>query len=339
MPYKVSIVVPVYHVASYIQACLRSVEQQTYKNIEVIFIDDCGTDDSVFLIKEYLSSHSFPAYKFVRHSHNRGLSAARNSGLDASTGDYVYFLDSDDTITETCIERLVASLEKKQYEVVIGSFWEQHENGENVTHLLQEGEVDEPLQSYAEGLWYVMAWNKLCSRDFLIRNRLYFKEGMLHEDVVWSFQLACLCQSMYATNNITYSYRIRSSSIMTSLSIEKDIKIYLQAFTEIKGFILEKQLTYNKYVYRITEGKKCGILYSLLQKEESKLYQKYYPLFRDLKYISPSIAYKRKMINTSYLLRDLHYCLPQLAGCLYKRIFFLLYYKLRGKQIQGAVWK
>lgn len=203
---KVSIVVPVYNVGQYIIHCLESIQKQAYKNLEIILVDDCGTDNSIPLIKEYVASHPFPTSRIVAHDHNRGLSAARNTGLNAATGEYVYFLDSDDEISENCMERLVAPLEKKLYEVVIGSVQEQCENGTIIANRLQEGEITHPLKSYAEGNWYVMAWNKLCRRDFLISNRLFFKEGMLHEDVAWSFQLACLCQSMYAVGDITYYF-------------------------------------------------------------------------------------------------------------------------------------
>jgi len=339
MAVKISIIVPVYNVAPYIQACLDSIGRQSYKDIEVIFVDDRGTDDSIRMIKETLASCPFPPHKIVTHTHNRGLSAARNTGLDAATGEYVYFLDSDDEISETCLERLAAPLDKKRYEVVIGGVREQCADPKNVATPLREGEIARPLKSYAEGGWYVMAWNKLCDRNFLISNDLYFKEGMLHEDVAWSFQLACLCRSMYAVGEITYYYRIRGASIMTSMSIEKDVRIYLEAFAEIRDFILRRQFMYDSYAYRMVEGKKSGILYSLLQKGENGIYRKYYPLFYRLNHISPWVAYKQEMIGISYLLRDLHYLLPPTIGRIYKKYFYLLFYKSRGKQIKGAIWK
>lgn len=337
---KVSIIVPVYNVSQYIDACLRSIEAQSYWNVEVIFVDDCGTDNSVAKIKEYTATHSaFPQHKIISHTHNRGLSAARNSGTDAATGDYIYYLDSDDTIAATCIESLVAPLEKKAYDVVIGGVSEEREGEEPSTISLRKGTIDEPLKAYANGEWYVMAWNKLCNREFIQSNKLRFKEGMLHEDVAWSFQLACLCRTMYAVGTTTYNYKIRSASIMTSMSIEKDVQIYLEAFTEIKRFVEEQQLTHNKYVYQMVEGKKSGILYSLLQKGESEIYNKYYPTFHKLSHISPFKAYRKKMIGMGYLLRDANYCLPQCAGRIYKKCFYLLFYRLRRKKIQGAIWK
>lgn len=335
---KVSIIVPIYNVASYMEACLESIARQTYSDLEVIFVDDCGTDNSMTLIRKYLSNHSFPVHSIITHERNRGLSAARNTGLKHATGDYVFFLDSDDEIVDNSIESLVEPLAKEQYDVVIGGYEELYENSETKEFPLAVARIANPLKAYADGTWYVMAWNKLCNRKFLLQNELYFKEGVLHEDVIWSFQLACKASLMCAIKDITYRYRIRSSSIMTSMSIEKDVNIYLRAFDEIRKFIIRQKMEYNADVYRMVEGKKCGILYSLLQKKEYALYAKYYPEFYKQCYLSPIRAFKSKIISLGYLLRDLHYCLPLPLAKFYKRFFYLMGYKWRGKRIEGAVW-
>lgn len=334
MKYKVSIIVPVYNVSLYIIDCLNSIKKQAYDNIEVILVDDCGTDNSMQLVNEYLSVNQFPPYKILRHDFNRGLSAARNTGLTASSGEYVFFLDSDDEISETCIESLVKPLEAKEYEVVVGSLKILQQSGKQEVCQLVLGEIKAPLKAYADGEWYIMAWNKLCKRDFLLHNELYFKEGLLHEDVLWSFQLACYCKSMYLVDTITYLYKIRSTSIITSMSIEKDIQVYLHAFKYMTEFILAKNLIYNNYVYQIMEGKKTRILYSMLQDNELQFYKKYYPLFHNSKYLSPWDAYKNGVINFSYFLRDFHYCLPVFWGARWKRCFYFLLYRLWGRRIK-----
>lgn len=126
---------------------------------------------------------------------------------------------------------------------------------------------------------------------------------------------------------------------MTSMSIEQDVQIYLQAFAEIRDFVLRKRLIYNSDVYQMAEGKKSALLYSLLQKGENEIYGKYYSKFHRLNHISPWEAYRRKVIGLAYLLRDFHYCLPPVAGYIYKKCFYLLFYKLRGKHISGVIWK
>lgn len=334
----ISIIIPIYNVSQYITKCLDSIYRQTYKNIELILVDDCGSDDSMTIVHDYLASHVSIDAHIISHQKNRGLSAARNSGMEKASGEYVYFLDSDDYITPDCIEVLIKPLHNKKYDVVVGDY--QYSNGEKSDLKLQNVELScqQILVSYANGLWYVMAWNKLCRKDFLLDNNLTFEEGYLHEDVIWSFKLACKAQSMYVINKVTYNYLVRSSSIMTSMSIEKDVTVYLKAFERIVDFVKKENRILGKNEYIIIEGKKCGIMYSLMQKKEICLYNKYYKDFYSLSYISPFRAYREGILSFPYLLRDIHYCMPVAIGRLYKRFFYNVLYGWRGKKIEGSVW-
>ena len=337
---NVSIIVPVYNVSAYVERCWESLVKQTYKDLEILFIDDCGTDDSVEKLQKLIDTHPGIYCKILHHDHNRGLSAARNTGLMAATGDYVYFLDSDDDIIEDCIERLVAPVMNDEIDIVVGNY--RVVGGEaHSPLLLNSGLLDSPkdvLASYAAGKWYVMAWNKLCRRDFLIDNNLFFREGLIHEDVLWTFQVACKAQSLYVCNDVTYNYNVRGASIMTSMSIERDLRVYLDVFDAIIGFVRSEQREFGVEEYRIIEGKKSGIIYSLLHNNEYDLYKMAYSRMKAQVYISPIRAWRKGVISTSYLIRDLHYALPTALGRLYKRLFYLCYYKLRGRQIEGLVW-
>lgn len=337
---KVTIIVPVYNVSAYIERCWESLVKQTYKEIEILFVDDCGTDDSVEKLQKLIDTHPDIYCKILHHDHNRGLSAARNTGLMAATGDYVYFLDSDDDITEDCIERFVAPVVNDEIDIVVGNY--RVVGGEaHSPLLLDSGLLDsskEVLASYAAGKWYVMAWNKLCRRDFLIDNNLFFREGLIHEDVLWTFQVACKAQSLYVCNDVTYNYNVRGASIMTSMSIERDLRVYLDVFDAIVDFVRSEQREFGVEEYRIIEGKKSGIIYSLLHNNEYDLYKMAYSRMKAQVYISPIKAWRKGVISTSYLIRDLHYALPTALGRLYKRLFYLCYYKLRGRQIEGLVW-
>ena len=337
---KVTIIVPVYNVSAYVERCWESLVKQTYKDLEILFIDDCGTDDSVEKLQKLIDTHPGIYCKILHHDHNRGLSAARNTGLLAATGDYVYFLDSDDDITEDCIERLVAPVMNDDVDIVVGNY--RVVGGEAHSPLLLDSGLlsssKEVLASYAAGKWYVMAWNKLCRRDFLIDNNLFFREGLIHEDVLWTFQVACKAQSLYVCNDVTYNYNVRGASIMTSMSIERDLRVYLDVFDAIVDFIRSEQREFGVEEYRIIEGKKSGIIYSLLHNNEYDLYKMAYSRMKAQVYISPIRAWRKGVISTSYLIRDLHYALPTALGRLYKWLFYFCYYKLRCRQIEGLVW-
>jgi glycosyltransferase involved in cell wall biosynthesis len=226
---KISIIVPVYHVENYITACLESVKNQDYEGeIECILIDDCGKDKSITCIENYISSNAKKGlvFKILHHEKNRGLSAARNTGMDAATGDYLYFLDSDDTIEPNAIRLLTAPLKKKKYDFVTANYQFTGTDVKAPVMTINEGEYlgNEPIVNTYHTQWFAMAWNKLVSKDFLKSNSLYFKEGLIREDELWSFKLACTATSMYVIHATTYNYLLqRKDSIMAATDQIKKI--------------------------------------------------------------------------------------------------------------------
>ena len=140
---SVSIIIPVYQVEAYIEDCLRSVINQTYTgSLECVVVDDCGSDRSMELALGMIAAYTGPIrFEVVRFERNRGLSAARNAGLEHATGDYVFFLDSDDEISENCIELLASRVEGEGAEgdaegdgVVVGGGVEMVQGAERTGH-------------------------------------------------------------------------------------------------------------------------------------------------------------------------------------------------------------
>ena len=236
---KISIVIPIYNVEAYIGSCLQSVAEQTYKGeIECWLIDDCGADKSMDIVREFVGSYDGEIdFHILKHPQNRGLSAARNTGIDHATGSYIYFLDSDDEITPHCIEKLVAPLKDEAYDIVIGDYQTLGKGSNPPVLRLRGGTTlcaDDVMSSYVKGQWYVMAWNKLCSLDFLRKHHIYFKEDLLHEDELWSFQLACHARSLHAVSYPCYCYKLREGSIMVnSQAKERRIKVMTQIIAYI----------------------------------------------------------------------------------------------------------
>ena len=217
---KISIIVPVYNVEQYIKECFDSIAAQTYKGeIECIFVDDCGQDDSVAVLEKLIAEYNGPIqFCIVHHEHNKGLSGARNTGIRKASGDYLYFLDSDDSITSDCIEKLTALAEKYPgVEIVQGSA------KSNSDWLMLKWNL---TPEYSESFkWirttmlkrYVLpmtAWNKLVRRDFVLEHELYFAEGMIHEDEVWNFMLSKYVHRIAFCFDATYNYRVNDEGIM-----------------------------------------------------------------------------------------------------------------------------
>ena len=253
---KVTIVIPVYQVEDYIESCLKSVANQTYNGaIECIVVDDCSADSSWQIAENFISEYNDKIdFKLIRHTENKGLSAARNTGMDHASGEYIYFLDSDDEITPECIERLVKPLDNYKYDLVTADFT--IVGGRLVTtYLKARGEYKSGIkEAYYRKEWNVTAWNKLCNIDFLRRHNLRFKEGIIHEDILWSFYLANFAKSMYALEDKTYIYNSRSSSIMGSMNLKDSKDSKLVIYSDINSFLAKRGLDKKDdiaYIWRI----------------------------------------------------------------------------------------
>lgn len=233
---KVSIIIPVYKVEDYIERCVESVLTQTYSDMEIILVDDASPDNSIERAKQVIDSH--PEFNgeimYVTHRDNRGLSAARNSGIDVAAGDYIYFLDSDDELFDSdSIALLVDAAKETNADIVAGNHYVQRNpnpyHAKYSTANLLEG--NSLIASFVKGDVPVTAWNKLIRRS-AFDNGLRFKEGILNEDELFSYNILFSKPSVYLLGKTTYRYNYREGSIMTSFNVkrlESPIIVYEEA--------------------------------------------------------------------------------------------------------------
>ena len=232
---KISIIIPVYNVEAYIEECLQSLMSQTYTGaMECIIVDDCGQDQSIEIAQQLIDRYEGTIdFRIERHEHNRGLSAARNTGMDVASGDYIYFIDSDDSILPETLELFVDMLIK-------------HPDSE----MIQAGAISDnhcldienkTLPEYSDNhSWikctilkrYIIpmtSWNKLFSKDFLIKHNLRFKEGIIHEDELFNFFLSKHLTKVGFVRKNLYKYRtVRPHSIMGSTNTFKEDKAWIE---------------------------------------------------------------------------------------------------------------
>lgn len=282
---KISIIIPVYNVADYIEDCLQSVASQTYSGeIECIIIDDCTPDNSCEIIERFIADYKGNiVFKLLHHEKNKGLSGARNTGMRNATGDYIYFLDSDDYITSDCLEKLAEPLQQREYDFVIGDFktspYNSYYDNWNKIKANTCYTRDEIFKSYTKGQWYMMAWNKLCNTKFLIDNDLYFKERIIHEDDLWSMQLAYKATSMIYINSDTYIYKLRSNSIIsdTKSDLLKHSLAKTEVITNMISFATRQNGNTDKlynYIIKFLNGQLYGVLCRGTQSESRLIYDK-----------------------------------------------------------------
>ena len=219
----VTIGIPVYNVEPYIEKCLLSVLNQTYQNIEILVVDDLGTDHSMQVVENLQKNHpQGHLIRIVRHTTNQGIGEARNTMIAECKGQYLYFIDSDDFIETNAVEILVAQAIKHQTDVAIASHrrvalgtGEELPTYQYDTYRLIQGEDAFANFVCADLRWHVavVVWNILFSVDFLRRNNLRFA-GRKDEDALFLSDFYSEVKSAVIMPDITYNYVSRPDSIM-----------------------------------------------------------------------------------------------------------------------------
>lgn len=214
----ISIIVPIYKVEPYLRQCLDSIVNQTYTNLEIILVDDGSPDGCPAICDEYAAKDNRIV---VIHKENGGLSSARNTGLNIANGEWIFFVDSDDWISEKCLSLFIEVIQKDHFDVVIADH--QETNKEKQQHILASETSlfsnDDIANSYMHTQYPPCAWNKLYNAAFLKENKIKFKEKLLYEDQLWCCDWTFKANKIHFLKYCTYFYRIREDSIMSSSSI------------------------------------------------------------------------------------------------------------------------
>ncbi len=229
----VSIGIPVYNVEPYIEKCLLSVLNQTYQNLEILVVDDLGTDNSMDVVDRIRQSHpNGNKIRIIRHPHNKGIGEARNTIIKECKGKYVYFIDSDDFMELNAIELMIPQAEQHNSDVTIASHRKVALNtGEELpTYQYSSYQFICGKDSFANYVcsdlrWHiaVVVWNILFSVEFLRKNELLFA-GRKDEDALFLSDYYSEVTSAVIMPDITYNYVARPDSIMGYMS-RKEIPI------------------------------------------------------------------------------------------------------------------
>lgn len=228
---SISVIIPVFKVSRYIERCLKSVINQTCNQFECILVDDASPDDSIDKCERIIKDYDGPiCFRIIHHEKNRGLSAARNTGTDAATGEYILYIDSDDYVSDDCVERLMAPvINDRSIEMVVGEHILVSDEGV-ILNQRNEWRQAEDVRTHKEvrDLYFdrkrhisPSAWNKLISKKFIADNHLSFKDGQLGEDTLWTFFAMKHLSHVYCIPDITYFYyRSRPDSISNETSLD-----------------------------------------------------------------------------------------------------------------------
>lgn len=222
---KISIIVPIYNAEKYLKECLDSILSQTYKNIEVILIDDGSTDNSYNICQKYVEKYSIFILMKVK---NGGVSRARNYGIKKSTGDYLTFVDSDDIIDSNFIEKMVSKINDKT-QMVVCNYKNVYKNQSVYNNFdIQDylPSIDAKKELFKDTSIRGFSCNKLFVTKIIKDNNILFDENIkICEDLLFCFNYLNYIDGIYIINEGLYNYRMRKSSASNKYN-EKDLTIF-----------------------------------------------------------------------------------------------------------------
>ncbi len=212
---KISVVIPVYNVENYLSECLDSIISQTYKNLQIILVDDGSTDNSGNICDDYAKKDNRIT---VIHQANQGAGAAKNAGLDLVKGEYFSIIDSDDYVEHNYYETMISAMEKYNADVVQCLFRNVFKNiniNRNYNFPSKNGRLVSSNQFLFELLYdwkYAIFANKLFKTKLL--QDIRFPVGRKIDDEFFTYKLICSAKKIVNINNVLYNYRMRQSSVM-----------------------------------------------------------------------------------------------------------------------------
>lgn len=232
----VSVVIPVYNVEDYVEVCIKSVINQSYENIEIIIVDDGSTDKSAAICESFIGDD--PRIRLF-HKENGGLSSARNYGVARASGQYLYFLDSDDEIEPETIETLLKLLVDSGSDMAVGGYKYIDEYGNElqkvkgmVSAVMQKKQALEYFYlSDSNEVQKVTAWNKLYLID-KFKEVLYYPTGKIHEDEFLAHKIWNTANKAVLTDIPLYLYRKRQRSIMDMSTVDVKRLDTIEAFVD-----------------------------------------------------------------------------------------------------------
>lgn len=229
---EISMIIPVYQVEKYIAQCIESVINQTFRDFELILVDDGSKDSSGMICDTYAAKDD---RIIVIHTENRGAASARNTGLDHASGNYITFLDGDDYIAENMLSRLYEVIHDSEYDMVVSDFLNilPDEKDNFIVHLQEQTVCGRVVLEHLKnernyGLWTIV-WNKIYKREVL--ENLRFPAGKYFEDEFFSNQLYLNSGQIHVIPDVLCYHRVLASSTMNTQKIENYLDL-LDAFRE-----------------------------------------------------------------------------------------------------------
>ena len=258
---KLSIIIPVYNVEKYLERCLDSVLNQTFDDIEIICVNDCSTDNSLNILNKYKNKDK--RLKIINLLQNQGVSYARNMGMEFASGDYIAFLDSDDSWKSNLAETTLNAITKNSFDIVIfghnlyknGTYYPDKQKNESIKACIENGICKKSNNHFVN-----VVWDKIYKVNFLKNNLIKFDTQLTQaEDVLFSLESLSKSPKIIFLEDFLYNYSIdREGSAMYDNTniVSNQIKAFKKMIKS--NFFNQSKVDFKNYSVNIFLG---GIIY------------------------------------------------------------------------------
>lgn len=290
----ISVIIPVYEAEDVIERAINSVINQDFnREIELMIIDDCGSDSSIEIAKHTIERHKNGiSTRIIHHPRNFGIGESTNTGIKEARGQYLFFLDADDVISQDCLSKLYSFATSNRLDVCIGSMRTIWNNQTYTDYSYKEVIINSPsagLELFRQGInVYGSRWNKLYRTSFLRDNNINCKQR-IWEDQFFSFLVSCYANRLGIIADITYFYYQSAPSVSNTLCIKRPpIESLVSIIIETRNIIKDKFCNvpgiYDSYLVLVRFS------YIVFLKSSYSLmdYKRFYKLTKDVNSIIPS---------------------------------------------------
>lgn len=236
----VTFVIPAYNCAPYIGRTVESIFRQGLTSFEILIVDDCSTDNTLEVVNELALLHS--CVRVICHEVNRAQGAARNTGIAAARGEFVYFIDADDWLSDGGVSVLLNMAKARELDVVACGVQTVNESGdENLYHAcdFESSGGAEGVDHFSQYRIGAIACDKLYRKSFLNNHGIRFVEGYFHEDIIFTAAIALECVRYFSTSMIYVNYFQNNASTCNAVPTRRHLASYLNIYIWMQGYFEE----------------------------------------------------------------------------------------------------
>lgn len=322
---KVSVIVPIYNVSRFIRRCAESLLSQTLEDVEFLFVNDCTQDDSLDILNECVTRYPDRDVRIIEHEVNKGLPAARNTGLEAATGDYIFHCDSDDYVDPTMLADLYGKASADNADIVWCDWYLSFEKNERYMKQPACSTAEDALRMMLTGRMKYNVWNKLVRRSLYEENDVRFPSGYGMGEDMTMMMLFSFAKNVRYIPKAYYHYVKLNSNAFSNTYSSKHLDELRQNVSRIESFIRQE---YGESFDKEIGLFKLDVKYPFLitdNQDKYKLWESWYPEAN--RYINEErvVGFRRNFLEK----------------CAVRHQYWVvwLYYKLVHRMIYGIIYR